>query len=232
MKPTIRRSSSNDQYHQNVGRSRPNGNGLNTQLPPIPGSPHGTDASSPGTTPKSRKSTSSNIGDVHPNNNKSSPNGKSSAPANGNINGGHSPTTPLRNRSKSSSYVTRKSPPSQSLNAAVEMLSQPDKTRRSTSDSGHGLSSVGIEIPGVPRLILDGAPGIAPGAQFRVEVGAPTREKRTGKMNAPPSPSRPVPNVPGGSARGKGGPGVVGKDISGPVLNHGKLVYLLLVSFI
>lgn len=209
-----------------MGRSRPNGNGINTQLPPIPGSPHGTDASSSGT-PNSRKSTSSNIGIGQPN--KNSPNGKPSTSANGNANGSPTPATPLRNRSKSSSYVSRKSPPTQSLGAAVKLLSQPDTGRRSTSDSGHGMSSKAIEIPDVPRLNLNGVPGKPFKTQFHSNGGTPTREKWTGKMSVPPSPSRPVPNVTNGSVRswsGKGGAGLVAKDISGPVLNHGALYFV------
>lgn len=78
-----------------------------------------------------------------------------------------------------------------------------------------------VEIPDVPRLNLNGAPGVPLRTRFRVDVGSPTREKWAGKTDAPPSPS---PNVPSGGGRswaGKGGAGVLGKDISAPVLNHG-----------
>ncbi|KIM79002.1 hypothetical protein PILCRDRAFT_573568 [Piloderma croceum F 1598] len=237
-KPAIRRSFSNDQYLQNAGRTRPNGHGhghgLTVQLPPIPGSPYGTEVGTPPGTPKSRVSTSSNVANgksiLKPS---SSPNGK----ANGrttptsNIVNDALPTTPIRTRSKSSSYVPHRSPPPQSLNAAVEMISQSDtnsnnysssntsNNKRSTSDSGHGRpsASVAIDIPDVPRLKINGLSGTPTRTQIRIDVGSPEREPwATGKRDMPPSPQRPVPSVP----PKKSGLGLVGKDISNPVLNH------------
>lgn len=211
-KPALRRSSSNDQCRQNGGRPRPNVNGL----PPIPGSPQGTDTSSPGT-PNSCKSTFSNLGNGKPSRKQSS----DRSPANENTNG-DKPTTPPRNRSKSSSNVPRKSPPVQSLSAAVEMFSLSEQhNKRSTSDSSHIPT---FEIPDVPRVNLNGAPGIHARTQIRADLGTPPRDNWTANMHAPPSPSRPVPALPTGGVRswsGKGGAGIGGKDISTPVLNHG-----------
>ena len=262
-KPAMRRSLSNDQYHQNMARSRQSGHGLghglNVQLPPIPGSPYGTEVGTPPGTPKSRKSTSSNIVNGQSSYKPSgSPNGRTNgtttpSPPRATTNGENvqqqqqqqqqqpptTPTTPTRNRSKSSSYVPHRSPPPQSLNAAVERISQSDtnsnnhasshtnpnntsiSTKRSASDSGHGQpsnASVAIDIPDVPRLNINGRPGTT---HIRIDVGSPGKVQwPTGKRDVPPSPQRPIPAVPTRF-------GVVGKDISGPVLNHGELFGVL-----
>jgi Rho GTPase-activating protein 39 len=252
-KPAMRRSFSSDQYHQNTVRSRQSGHGLepgfNVQLPPIPGSPYGTEVGTPPGTPKSRKSMSSNMvngqSGYKPG---GSPNGRTPTPtpppATTNRENAQqqqqppTPTTPTRNRSKSSSYVPHRSPPPQSLNAAVEMISQSDtnsnnhasshtnpnntsiSTKRSASDSGHGRpsnASVAIDIPDVPRLNINGRPGTPTRTHIRIDVGSPGKGQwPAGKRDVPPSPQRPIPAVPTRF-------GVLGKDISGPVLNHGEL---------
>jgi hypothetical protein len=242
-RPAIRRSLSNDQYLQNAGRSRPNGHGLTVQLPPIPGSPYGTEVGTPPGTPKSQKSASSPV-----------VNGKSILKSNSNPNGRangsttptpkpgetrqQQPTTPTtpttRNRSKSSSYVPHRSPPPQSLNAAVELISQSDTNsnnytsshspnQRSTSDSGHGRpsASLAIDIPEVPRLKINGGLGTPTRTHIRIDVGSPTRDPwaTMGKRDFPTSPQRTIPAVP----PRKSSLGVVGKDISSPILNIGEL---------
>jgi len=101
------------------------------------------------------------------------------------------------------------------------MLSQPDKNKRSTSDSGHGAPSIAFEIPKVPRLNLNGAPRIPTRTQIRADSGFATKDKCAGNVHIPPSPSRPIPALPSGSGRSWSGKGIAGKDISNPVLNHG-----------
>jgi len=241
-KPAIRRTFSNDQHPQNSGgRSRQGGHGhqLNVQLPPIPGSPYGTEVGTPPGTP--RKSTSSQHANGKPNlkpTDGNSPNGRTTptpASPTQNGDGGENipqPTTPTRSRSKSSSHVPHRSPQPQSLNAAMEMISQSDtntssginNSPRSTSESGHGMPSMAIDIPDVPRLKINGGPGTPTRTHIRIGVGSPMRDpwamgaKRDMVQPSPQrSPHRALPAV----TPRKGNLGVVGKEIGSPILNHG-----------
>ena len=77
-----------------------------------------------------------------------------------------------------------------------------------------------IDIPDVPRLKINGLSGTPTRTQIRIDVGSPGREPwPTGKRDMPPSPQMPVPSMP----PRKSSLGLVGKDISGPVLNRGEL---------
>ena len=213
-KPTtpIRRSDLNDQYHNPIhnGSSRPN-HTLGQQLPPIPGSPYGTETSSPPS--PSRKSITltplNGNAEPHLRPKDQSPNGKSSS--NGRANNSDSIT---RTRSKSSPYVSHHPPQPQSLNAAVEMLTS------SQSEGGHGSiqSQLTSEMNGISNLH----------GHDKVTVNLPppsTPTKEKGKRDVPPSPRRPIPAVPSAgnfwSGRSTSASTFAGKEISGPVLNHG-----------
>ncbi|KAG7090933.1 hypothetical protein E1B28_010006 [Marasmius oreades] len=111
--PVIRRSFSSDQHQTNSLRVQ-----TTAQLPPIPGSPYGTDASSKSSSEKLVPSTPRSGN--RPKVNKGSPNGSEG-----------STNSVTRSRSKSSSYVEHRPQLPQSLTAAVELLS-------SKSDSGYG----------------------------------------------------------------------------------------------
>ncbi|KAJ8076958.1 hypothetical protein PM082_001381 [Marasmius tenuissimus] len=132
--PPIRRSYSSDQHHN--GSSRMQG----AHLPPIPGSPYVTDASSksssegPPPTPTTGDRSKSGKG---------SPNGS-----------GSTTSSVARSRSKSSSYMSHRPPPPQSLNAAVELLnsSQSDSGYASPGSKTSGQSDV-ENSSGLPGLI-------------------------------------------------------------------------------
>jgi hypothetical protein len=209
----IRRSVSNDQYQSpsHNGSCRPH-HSLGQQLPPIPGSPFGTEASpSPSPSRKSITLTPHN-GDakprVRPKNQsptvKSSPNGKT-----------NNLDSVARTRSKSSPYASRRSPQPQSLNAAVEMLTS------SQSEGGH--ESIQSQLTNETT----GTSSLHEHDKITVSVwpsSTPTWEK--GKRDVPPSPRRPIPAVPSGgnfwSGRSASAATLAGKEISGPVLNHGE----------
>ncbi|KAJ6497827.1 hypothetical protein C8R45DRAFT_1211640 [Mycena sanguinolenta] len=174
------RRSSFDQFHP-MPRLPP------TNLPTIPGSsPDVTDlASSP-----SRKTSVSTPSDPTRAKEKTSPNGKLRPHDDASY-----PDSSPRARSKSSSHVTHRPPPPQSLNAAVELLT-------SQSESGHGTTTNGSKSG--PKLAIP---------------TTPTREK--GKY--PPSPRRPIPATPTGGpmwTRSASAPMIAGKEISAPKLNH------------
>lgn len=101
-----------------------------------------------------------------------------------------------RNRSKSSSYLAHKPSQPQSLSAAVEMLA-------SSRSETHVITP--------PRPV---------NGHIRVST-SPELPRNKGKT--PSSPRRPIPAVPSGaswSGRNVSSPSVIGRDISGPVLNH------------
>ncbi|KAK7045719.1 hypothetical protein VNI00_007552 [Paramarasmius palmivorus] len=143
-KPAMRRSISNEHYSLNhSGSIRLQVH----QLPPIPASPYGTDASSISsseklvpTTPTSRRPKSSK-GSPNSNNNQDSP---------------------PRSRSKSSSYVSHRPKLPQSLTAAVEMLatsqsesgtpSSPKQSVKSEKSSDHTPGLINIR-PSTPTSI-------------------------------------------------------------------------------
>ncbi|KAF7375938.1 Rho gtpase-activating protein 39 isoform 2 [Mycena sanguinolenta] len=177
------RRSSSDQSHP-MPRLPP----MTSNLPTIPGSsPDVTDLAS---SSSSRKASVSTPSDPTRAKEKTSPNGKLRP------NGDASyPDSSPRVRSKSSSHVTHRAPPPQSLNAAVELLT-------SQSESGHGTTTNGSASP--PKLAIP---------------TTPTREK--GKY--PSSPRRPIPATPTGGAmwhRSASAPMIAGKEISAPKLNH------------
>jgi len=110
------------------------------------------------------------------------------------------------------------------------MISQSDTNsnnstnKRSTSESGHGRpsASVAIDIPDVPRLKINGLSGTPTRTHIRIDVGSPGVEPwAMGKRDMPPSPKRPIPSVP--LKPSKASMGIVGKDISSPVLNRSEL---------
>ncbi|KAJ7039153.1 hypothetical protein C8F04DRAFT_1087289 [Mycena alexandri] len=172
----VRRSSS-----INISRLHP----LTPNLPTIPGSPDYTDVSSAQSTRKSTLSTPD-----HPHTKeKGTPNGKPRL----NGDAGYPDSSP-RARSKSSSYVSHRSPQPQSLNAAVEMLTS------SQSESGHGYTATSSSTDdGAPKLVIP---------------STPTRSK------VPPSPRRPIPATPTGYSRSASAPSVAHRGISAPKLNH------------
>lgn len=197
--PPIRRSLSSDPYHNN-GQ---NGSGryLGHQLPPIPGSPYITDASAP-PSPISRKSTSTPVNGKSNGKPKDNPAGKTSP------NGNTAAESLSRARSKSSSYISHRSPPPQSLNAAVEMLTA------SHSDSGHSPHADPVE-----RQRTNGTDS--------AHNASHANENRSNKPEVPPLPRRPIPAIPGGGFwRSASVPALAGKAISGPVLNHGNVFIL------
>lgn len=177
------------------------------QLTPIPGS----EASAP-PSPSSKKSgnltpiiTNGSYNPPSPSKEKESPQGKRQSGSSSN------PDSISRARSKSSSYVSHRPQPPQSLNAAMELLT-------SHSDSGHGSS------PKSPSSIRTGSRSLHGhgGPMVNVQPSTPTKAKKQG---VPPSPRRPVPATPTGgnfwSGRSASAPTVAGKGISGPILNHG-----------
>ncbi|KAJ7647566.1 hypothetical protein FB45DRAFT_733340 [Roridomyces roridus] len=174
-RPEFRRSFTADQSNGTL-RIPP----LISNLPTIPGSPDNTDV--PSSSSSSRKSSTS----APRPKDKESPNGKPRP------NGDASPDSSPRARSKSSSYVSHRPPPPQSLSAAVELLTS------TQSESGHGSK------------YTDAASSLGRGTtKLAIPPSTPTREK--GK--APPSPRRPIPATPTGR-------GVSGRTISSPILNH------------
>ena len=198
--PTVKRSYTTDQYGQpNTPRAWPNGH----HLPPIPGSPYATETS----TPASRKSFSTPPASLAANGSprpssrhKEKEKGKEKRTASTDI----EDNSPSRSRAKSSSYVPRRSPVPQSLNAAVEMLSLAD--RRTASDTGHGPPS------GMSPPVMDKS---RPSMASRPKDKERTNEKR----EIPHTPSKLVSSNSFWMARTP--PLKLGKTISSPVLNQG-----------
>ncbi|KAK7057442.1 Rho gtpase-activating protein 39 [Favolaschia claudopus] len=155
--PEFRRSSSSTEQSQPIPRLPP----LTSHLPTIPGS--SPDVTDLGSVSPSRKTSVSGPSDPTLAKEKTNLNGKLRPNGNPSY-----PDSSPRTRSKSSPYVAHRSPPPQSLNAAVEMLTS------SQSESGHGTT-----VNGTPKLVIP---------------GSPTREK----SKHPPSPRRPIPAAPTG----------------------------------
>ncbi|KAF9268778.1 RhoGAP-domain-containing protein [Marasmius fiardii PR-910] len=178
---SIRRSLSSDQHHNGSLRVQ------TAQLPPIPGSPYGTDASSKSSSEKLASSTPRS--GVHPKSSKGSPTGSEG-----------STNSVTRSRSKSSSYVERRPKLPQSLNAAVELLSQSDSGY--SSPSGKTSDDKSTSMPGMIN--------IRPSSAHTMEL----EDKRIVSK----SPRRPAPAMPKG--RTVSTPTIAGKSISAPILNH------------
>ena len=208
----IRRSSSSDSYHGglNGGGVRFYGQAAVQHLPPIPGSPDVTDHSTP-PSPVSRKSTSStpvngesSLKPKESPNGKASPTRKSNVNMNSSVNGGPTPDSISRARTKSSPYVQHRSPAPQSLSAAVELLTSSEK--QSVSDSSHG-SIQSKSINGHPYS-----------NHRQVQPSTPVKERK----EPPPSPRRPAPTAPTNNFwRSVSSSSVAGKEISRPIPNHG-----------
>lgn len=198
--PPMRRAFSSDPYnhaaHNGTGRLQV----VTHHLPTIPASPNATDASDP-PTPSSQKSPSSpSRNGVKSRKEKDSPPGKSHPSRS------HTPDSVSRSRSKSSSYVTHRPPPPQSLNAAVEMLTS------SHSDGGHGSSQKQSSI---------GETSLVEQSPISVKVPQDVFNDTKNKRDVPPSPRRPIPATPHVRSRFPSAPTVAGKGISGPIPNHG-----------
>lgn len=206
-----RRSYSNDPRiyvtHAGSGRSHAHGQ----QLTPIPGS----DASAPPS--PSHKVVKLSPVVTNEINHSTQEKGNSHTRLSGNSDDTHSSS---RTRTKSSSYVSHRSPQPQSLNAAVERITI------SHSDSGHGSSQKS------PTRTSTGSSSRHDhrGPTLTIEPSTPTKGK--GSRNVPPSPRRPIPAVPNGgglfSGRSISAPTVAGRGISGPIPNHGMILRLLI----
>lgn len=189
--PTVRRSFSTDQY---VHPSSPHGWSNGHHLPPIPASPYATEHS----TPNSRKSLSTPPAKVTPSGSTRSSRQKEKDKR---LASDIDDNSPSRSRAKSSSYVPRRSPIPQSLNAAVEMLSLSE--RRAASDIGHGLSPSSPPIMDKPRPSTNHSP----------------KEKANEKREIPQTPKLPASNTFWMTRSTSTPPTVLGKTISSPVLN-------------
>ncbi|KAF9501625.1 hypothetical protein BDN71DRAFT_1439284 [Pleurotus eryngii] len=193
----VRRSVSSDQYSVSGANRLLHPHSLAPQLPTIPGSPYMTEASSPPSPSSQRSMTPSLANGKHE---KDSPNGKS----NGKTSRNGSVDSATRSRSKSSSYVPRRSPPAQSLNAAAELLVGPN------SDNGHSPGSA-------PRQSTTTMSSRKSSANEEIGLvlsrsATPTKDKHNAP---PPSPRRPIPAVPGPWKSS-----VAGRGISNPIPNN------------
>ncbi|KAF9467343.1 hypothetical protein BDZ94DRAFT_1287753 [Collybia nuda] len=189
------------------GTARPHIHGH--QLTPIPGS----DASAP---PSLSSKKSGNLTPIITNGTHDSPpsNEKENSKGKQRQSGSSSsPDSISRARAKSSSYVSHRPQPPQSLNAAMELLT-------SHSDSGHGSSPKSPTSPS----------SIGTGSSSRHDHGnpvvtlQPSTPTKGNKQVVPLSPRRPIPATPNGgsfwSGRSASAPTVAGKGISGPIPNH------------
>ncbi|KAI0915670.1 hypothetical protein AcV5_003527 [Taiwanofungus camphoratus] len=185
-------------------------------LAPIPGSPYATDASPP-PSPSSQKSMLSLNDQQLPTKKAkekdSPPRRKSMA----------DDLTIGRSRSKSSSYLSYKSPQPQSLTAALEMIAlsssqssaSTEKHRATSSDNGHGERSFTDQ----PRLRVSTDPVMNGSATAPASPMLPKGKKKD-KASMLPSPRRPMPSLPHVSGRSVSGPTPVslhGKVISSPI---------------
>jgi hypothetical protein len=177
--------------------------GPSQHLPPIPGSPYITEASTP-PSPISRKSTSTPLINGPKPVEKDSPERKSSPNA-----GSFS-----RSRTKTLTYVAHRLPPAQSLNAAVELL-----TSSSPSD-GFSIS----DNSNSPNGRATSSTPLHPNGSTMDNSTFSLKDKTKGEMS--PSPRQPTPVLATGIApfwsRGTPAPNVAGKEISGPMVNLGK----------
>ncbi|KAF5345370.1 hypothetical protein D9758_008505 [Tetrapyrgos nigripes] len=184
-------SNSSPQSKRQLRRSY--SNTVNHILPPIPASPAVTDVSAPPSPSSSQQSLSA------PNvNGKSSPKNSSPKPslyAQGR-NTPESSKSSNRTRSKSSSYVSHKPKPPQSLSAAVELLAASQSEGSQVNRSPTSLSS-------------DEAKSL---------LSIP--QHTTPPKIRSPSPSRPIPPLPHERLRNVSAPTIGGKPISSPMLNH------------
>jgi len=208
----VRRSTSEIAQAQN-GPHRFNGHTLGQHLPPIPGSPDitNTDPSNP-PSPSSPHSPTSIPANSYPTQNqKESPgsSGKASTKSDGSAN----TDSISRARAKSSPNVQHRSPPQQSLGAAVELFTGPENP--SISDSGH--SSVRAQS-------MNGADDNSHQGHHARRGGDylhPSPRSREKNKREPPYPQRAIPPTPAGHFwRSTSSPAIAGREISGPVLNH------------
>lgn len=132
-----------------------------------------------------------------------------------------------RSRSKSSSYLSYKSPQPQSLTAALEMIAlsssqssaSTEKHRATSSDNGHGERSFTDQ----PRLRVSTDPVMNGSATAPASPMLPKGKKKD-KASMLPSPRRPMPSLPHVSGRSVSGPTPVslhGKVISSPIYDAG-----------
>ncbi|KAF8973177.1 hypothetical protein BDZ97DRAFT_1912748 [Flammula alnicola] len=198
-KSSMRKSISGDPASHNYSSISKRQNVISVKLTPIPGSPNTTDASAPPSI-ASRSSIMSNGEDNKDRltvpREEDSPGRKSQS---------HeqqlrAPESPPRSRSKSSSYTSHRPQQPQSLDAALEILST------SRSESGHGS---------IQKSLIEGSTvesiNIGYGSSTDERPATPSKRRI---RDAPPSPSRPIPETP------KHRPTVGGKGISSPILNH------------
>ncbi|THV06714.1 hypothetical protein K435DRAFT_773060 [Dendrothele bispora CBS 962.96] len=171
-------------------------NTLSQHLPPIPASPPVTDASVPPSPSPSQHSLPSQV------NGRNRP--RTATPKLPNGNGRNTPDSAqssTRARSKSSSYVSHKPKPPQSLNAALELLAA------SRSESSH-----------LNRPSLPGSP-VSSNDEDKSMLSIP-QNSSSSSTHGSPSPSRSVPNLPRDRSQSTSVPKVGGKEISAPILNH------------
>ncbi|KAH9485197.1 Rho GTPase-activating protein 39 [Psilocybe cubensis] len=192
VKSAIRKSSSGDHASNHYSSTSKRHNVISVQLTPIPGSPNATDESCSPSLASKKSILSQNDDDI----------GKLTVPklndspgrrSQSNNEHSRSPDSSARTRSKG--YTSHRSPPPQSLHAALEILTTPSNSENGAQDgstnaasSVHGYGSSSDEVPSTPS-------------------------KRHNR-DIPPSPSRPIPGTP------KYQPTVGGKGISSPILNH------------
>lgn len=174
---------------------------VTVQLAPIPGSPNATDHSSPpsiASAPSiaSFKDDSKGRLRVPKDNDSPSRRSRNEPPT-------RDPESPIRPRSKSSTYTSHRAQEPQSLAAALEILST------SHSESGHGT---------IPKHFTETSTiesyNIGSNLSKDDLLLTPTKSRI---RDVPPSPSRPVPETP------KHLPTVGGKGISSPILNPGEI---------
>lgn len=109
--------------------------------------------------------------------------------------------SPTRPRAKSTAYTSVRPQQPQSLAAALEILST------SHSESGHGS---------IRRAFNDESTVESGSNEYMTVDDTQSTPSKRRALNAPPSPSRPIPETP------KFRPLVGGKPISGPILNPGE----------
>jgi Rho GTPase-activating protein 39 len=202
-KTQIRRSTSTDHPHMQSGAVR------FQHLPPIPGSPDVTDVPPPSPSPPSNHSSGHSS---HKN-----PESHYDGDGNSSVGGGSNTDRVLRTRAKSSPYVQHRSPPPQSLGAAVKAFTGSDN--QCVSDSGHS-SIRDHSINGTDDSSLLGH------VRFQ-DNNLPSTPSQDRNNWEPPSSRRPIPPAPVGHFwRSTSTPVLSGREIGRPVLNHGQSTHL------
>jgi hypothetical protein len=181
----------------------PSSGGLR-QLSPIPASPYTTDHSSP-SSPSSRHSKAQNSPSLSPKSDKGSTNGRARSRTDVHF-------ADSIGQARGKPFTINSQP--QSLNAALEMLalSEPDR-KSSKSESSTEASFATASSYRSPFVIPS------------IDIQSDSSSLRS-FHDIPPLPSAQVPPVPVDIGTKFGG-----KGISGPLPNHGKILYRNLVSF-